>query len=149
MKKEQRMRYITEAQKAFKADGQMLGFEAWRHAEVRYAIGREKRFREFDQLDLTKCLIHFRALQQGQRLSIDDIRVRAMARQHEGRLTSLRPIWEAIQPGIRSKVLRDRFGKAFFEELAGLSDFDLNKARWTFTRLSREYPCPPTDIQAT
>ena len=137
----QRKRYILEARNAFARSGLPAGeFDDWRHTEVEYALGCERSFSSFGEMELTQCLIHFRELQNGRRLAPNEILQLAEARQAEGRLAPFRRLWDAIEPGVRMKVMRQRHGLFMFEELAHVTDDELLKIRFTLTRLARDYP---------
>ena len=137
----QRKRYILEARKAFECAGVTAGrFDDWRHAQVEYVLGCERPFSSFGEMELTQCLIHFRELQSGRRLAPNEILRLAEARQAEGRLAPFRRLWDAIEPGVRMKVMRQRHALFMFEELAHVEDEELLKIRFTLTRLARDYP---------
>ena len=147
----QRKRYIFEARAAFDAvgrarspnapfDSSSAAFKQFRDAEKLYAIGLPTDFADFDEMDLTRCLIHFRALAQGQRLTFEEISRRASERQARGRLKTVRELWDRVEPLDRDRVMASRFHISFFEELEQFDDEQLRFVLITLTRLSREYP---------
>ena len=154
MTENQRIRYITEARAAYEAvhadqfGGESMppSFELWRHGEIFYVLRNVKRFRDFTQNDLTRLLIHWRALQCGERLEPEEIANRACDRDAKLRLEPLRPVWDAIAVSARVTAMRSRFGIEFFEELAGLKDRDFGIAREMLKRLATDNPREATHV---
>lgn len=142
MNAKQRIRYIAEARLAFAREGldPKKHFDHWRHAEVEYCLKETRSFKEFTDLQLTQCLVHFRALQEGLRHTPDEILEIARRRQTEGPLKAFRELWDVIEPGVLRKVLLERHSITDFAELASESTTERHKIFSTLKRLARDYP---------
>lgn len=154
MNRDQNIRYIMEASKAFAAiyghgpgSAEREVFKQFRDSEKLWATCPEpvegsepKSFPDFSEMDLTRCLIHFRHLQKGVRLTFDEITRLAQKRQPSDKMEMLQSLWDAIESGPRGTVMKSRFGIMFFEQIEQLDEKEFRNVEITLHRLAREYP---------